>query len=58
MELRVLLSATPCLRQWGGGMGVCQGGVFGGAVLQKILLPFCHESLLVANDTILIPLNH
>lgn len=29
-----------------------------GRVLQKILPPFCHESLLVPNDTILIPLNH
>lgn len=59
MELRVLLSATPCLKPRGGKKGVCRGGVFGGGgVLQKILLPFCHESLLVANDTILIPLNH
>lgn len=35
MELRVLLSATPCLRQWGGGTGVCQGGVFWGGRIAK-----------------------
>lgn len=51
MELRGLHSATPWLgeREW---------KKEGGGILQKILQPFCHESLLAANDTILIPLNH
>lgn len=51
MELRGLHSATP---QPGEG----EKGGRGGEILQKILQSFHHESLLAANDTILIPLNH
>lgn len=61
MELKGLHSATPWWRErkWGGknereGWG--GGGWWEG--LQKILQPFHHESLLAANDTIVIPLEH
>lgn len=57
MELRVLHSATPRLRQREWEKEKKKEWEWG-EILQKILLPFCHESLLVANDTILIPLNH
>lgn len=51
MELRGLHSATLWLRER-------EKKKEKGEILQKILLPFLHESLLAANDTILIPLNH
>lgn len=55
MELKGLHSATPWWRErkWGKNE---RGGWWEG--LQKILQPFHHESLLAANDTIVIPLEH
>ena len=54
MELKGLHSATPRWRERKWGERRWDWGV----ASQKILQPFYHESLLAANDTIVIPLKH